>query len=77
MSGFEKRGHFTPDLNFEILICSEIIGNQLSFGACVIFIGCLNSPFMRVHISYDGHATAKPRKSLLKISKRIAGHYGC
>ena len=38
MSGFEKRGYFGPDLNFEILICSEIIGNQLSFDACFMFI---------------------------------------
>ena len=40
MSEFEKRGHFGPDLSnyFEILICSETIGNQLSFTACFMFI---------------------------------------
>ena len=38
VSGFEKRGHFGPDLNFEILICTEIIGNQLSFTACFMFV---------------------------------------
>ena len=36
--GFEKRGHFAPDVNFETLIYSEIIGNQLSFAACFMFI---------------------------------------
>ena len=38
VSGFEKRGHFGPDLNFEILISTEIIGNQLSFTTCFMFI---------------------------------------
>ena len=38
MSGFEKRGHFGPDFNFEILIFSDTIGNQLSFDACFMFI---------------------------------------
>ena len=38
VSGFEKRGHFGPDLNFETLICSENIGNQLSFDTCFMFI---------------------------------------
>ena len=38
VSGFEKKGHFGPDLNFEILICTEIIRNQLSFTACFMFI---------------------------------------
>ena len=38
VSGFKKRGHFGRDLNFEILICTEIIGNQLSFTACFTFI---------------------------------------
>ena len=38
VSGFEKKGHFAPDLNFEILISSEIIGNQLTFAACFMFI---------------------------------------
>ena len=38
VSRFEKRGHFGPDLNFEILKCSETIGNQLSFTACFMYI---------------------------------------
>ena len=38
MSGFEKRSHFGPDLNFEILICTETRGNQLSFIACFMFV---------------------------------------
>ena len=38
VSRFEKRGHFGPDLNFEMLICTESIGNQLSFAACFMFI---------------------------------------
>ena len=38
VSGFEKRGHFRPDLNFEILICTEITGNQRSFTASFMFI---------------------------------------
>ena len=38
VSGFEKRGHFGPDLNFKILIFSEIIGNQVSLTACFMFI---------------------------------------
>ena len=38
VSGFEKRGHFGADLNFEILICAETVGNQLSFTACFMFI---------------------------------------
>ena len=38
MSGFEKRGHFGPDLNFDILIYTEIIGNLLSFTACFMFV---------------------------------------
>ena len=38
VSGFEKSGHFAPNLNFEILICSESIGNQLSFAACFMII---------------------------------------
>ena len=38
VSGFEKRGHFGPDLDFEILISSESIGNQLSFNAWFSFI---------------------------------------
>ena len=38
VSGFEKRGHFGPDLNFEILICFETIENQLSFTACFMFL---------------------------------------
>ena len=78
MSGFEKRGHFGPDLNFEILICSETIGNQLSLTACFTFIhvcSCLDSLFMRILYKLVC-PTAKPRKSLLKISERIAGHYG-
>ena len=33
---------------------------------------CLDSLFMCVYISYFG----QPQKSLLKISERIAGHYG-
>ena len=33
-----KKGHFGPDLNFEILICTEITGNQPSFTACFMFI---------------------------------------
>ena len=33
MCGFEKRGHFGMDLNFEVLICTKNIGNQLSFTA--------------------------------------------
>ena len=37
-SGFEKRGHFAPDVSLEILICSEIIENKLSFAACFMFI---------------------------------------
>ena len=35
VSGFDKRGHFGPDLNFEILICTEIIAEQLSFAGIV------------------------------------------
>ena len=38
VSRFEKWVHFGPDLNFEILICTEIIGNQLSFTACFMFV---------------------------------------
>ena len=38
LSEFEERGHFCPDINFEILICSESIGNQLLFNACFMFI---------------------------------------
>ena len=38
VSGFEKRGHFGPALNLEILISSENIGNQLSFPASSMFI---------------------------------------
>ena len=38
VSGFDKRGHFGPDLTFEILICSEIIVNQLSFDAYFMLI---------------------------------------
>ena len=38
VSRFEKRGHFGPELNFEIVICTEIIGIQLSFTACFMFI---------------------------------------
>ena len=34
VSGFENG----PDFNFEILICSETIGYQLSFSACFMFI---------------------------------------
>ena len=41
VSGFEKRGHFGPDLNCEILICSETIGNRLSFTVCFMFIAAL------------------------------------
>ena len=38
VSGFEKSGHIGPDLNFEILICSENVGNQLSFDAYFMVI---------------------------------------
>ena len=38
VSKFKKRGHFGPDLNFAILICTEIKENQLSFTACFMFI---------------------------------------
>ena len=38
VSGFEERGHFGPDINFEILICTELVLNQLSFTACFMFI---------------------------------------
>ena len=37
-SGLENRGNLAPYLDFEILICSEIIGNQLSLAACFMFI---------------------------------------
>ena len=72
MSQFEKRGHFGPDLNFEILIFSEIIGNQLSFAAGFMFIAALIH-FLCAFIFWP---TAKPRKSLLKTSESLAGHYG-
>ena len=42
VSGFEKRGHFGPVLNYQILICTEIIGNQQSFTACFMFIAAWN-----------------------------------
>ena len=38
VSGFEKRGHTGLVLNFEVLILSENIGNQLSFTASFMFI---------------------------------------
>ena len=38
VSGFEKKGHFGPDLNVEILICSETIRNELCFTARFMFI---------------------------------------
>ena len=38
ISTFEKRGHLCPDLNIEILICTQSIGNQLSFTVCLMFI---------------------------------------
>ena len=38
VSEFEKKGHFGPDPNFEIMVCSESIRNQLSFIACFMFI---------------------------------------
>ena len=58
----------------EILICTEIIGNQLSFAACFMYVtawihfyACLSKLFW---------PTAKPRKSLLKIELRRPFLYG-
>ena len=74
LSGFEKKGHLGPDLNSEILICSETIGNQQSFTACFMFIDAWIHIYARLYKLV--WPTAKPRKSLLKISEHKAGHYG-
>ena len=52
--GFEKTGHFGQDLNFEILIRSESIRNQLSFQCMFHVHSCLDSLFMIIYISYFG-----------------------
>ena len=38
VSVLEKKGQFGPDLNIEILICSESRKNKLFFNACFMFV---------------------------------------
>ena len=69
-----KNGQFGPDLNIEILICSESRKNKLSFNTCFIFIVAWVRFYVRLYKIL--WLTAKPIKSLLKIGEHIAGHYG-
>ena len=55
VSGFEKRGHFDPDVNLEILLFTEIIGNQLSFAACLMFTAA-RIHFLCMFIVYRGYS---------------------
>ena len=69
VSGFEQRGHLGRDLNFEILIYSQSIENQLSFNACFTFIAAWVTFY--AHLYKLLWPTAKPRKSFLKTSEHI------
>ena len=54
-------------------VSAENVGNQLFFTASFMFIAAWIHIYVRLYKLF--WPSEKPKKSLLKISKRIAGHF--